>query len=225
MFRAASIYGVGWNYAAHNREMGRPDRPEVVFFQKSLGSVARPARRRKRPGTDLFRLTHPRAPRELGYEGELVVLIGTGGARIHSAIAHRHIAGYAAGLDLTLRDVQREVRAQGKPWFPAKNFPGSTVVGSFVPTRLHPRILSSSLILTVNGEVRQHAALSEMLNTPAQLISILSFHAVLMPGDLIFTGTPSGIGNLSPGDVVELEVTGLPPLRLEIDGHRSDARD
>jgi fumarylpyruvate hydrolase len=210
-----NIYAVGWNYAAHNLEMGRQERPDLVIFQKSLGSVAQPSSTRP-SGLTEFRLAHPGPPHELSYEGELIVLIGRGGSGIPPERAARHIAGYGVGLDMTLRDVQREARAQGKPWFAAKNFPGATVVAPLAPSGSQENILVASLTLKVNGEIRQHAMLSEMLNSPAQIISMLSSRVVLFPGDLIFTGTPAGTGCVYPGDVVDLEVTGLPRLRAVV---------
>lgn len=197
--------------------MGRQGDLPPIFFQKSIVTVAHPVSTRGDGSLKNFIIRHPGREHELSYEGELVILIGKSGFQIAREHAEALIAGFAAGLDLTLRDVQREVCASGKPWFPAKNFPGASVVGAFVERKHLGRILESRLTLRVNGDICQDASLSEMLNPPDALIASLSQRVALVPGDLIFTGTPSGTGALLPGDLIELHITGLPPIKARVD--------
>ncbi|MBI4613085.1 MAG: fumarylacetoacetate hydrolase family protein [Planctomycetes bacterium] len=201
-----NAYAIGWNYPEHNREMGRQALGKLVVFQKSTGALL------ANGGV----LPYPEETEELHYEGELVVLVGEGGARIPPAEAASRIAAYAAGIDFTRRDLQREAKAKGEPWFAAKNFAGATAVGPFVAASRVEPIGSRRLALRVNGELRQESLLSAMLRPAPELVSLVSRIVPLLPGDILFTGTPSGVGPVSPGDLVLCEIDGLPALEVRI---------
>mgnify|MGYP001612316616 FL=1 len=191
-----NIYAVGANYSAHNREMGRSTDERFLVFQKSTSIVLASG------GV----LPYPPDTKELHHEGELVVLLGEGGRP----------AAYAAGIDFTRRDLQREAKSRGEPWFPGKNFPGAAAIGGFVDAGAFEPIAGRRLVLTVGGQVRQEARLDEMLRDVPALLGLLARIVPLVPGDAVYTGTPSGVGPVAPGDVVRCEIEGLPPLEVRI---------
>lgn len=191
-----NIYAVGANYSAHNREMGRATDERFLVFQKSTSTVLESG------GV----LPYPPDTKDLQFEGELVVLLGPGGRPV----------GYAAGIDFTRRDLQREAKNRGEPWFPGKNFPGAAAIGPFVPAPTVEPLAPRRLALTVGGRVRQEARLGEMLRDVPTLLGLLGKIVPLVPGDVVYTGTPSGVGPVVVGDVVRCEIGGLPPLDIRI---------
>ncbi|QDL91055.1 fumarylacetoacetate hydrolase family protein [Paroceanicella profunda] len=202
-FPVRRIYCVGRNYAAHAREMGNdPDREPPFFFSKPGDALAQ----------DGETLPYPPQTDSLHFEAELVVAISTGGADIPEAEALSHVWGYAIGNDLTRRDMQGVAKKMGRPWDLAKGFDRSAVCGAVHPVSAvgHPE--AGPIRLTVNGAVKQEGDLSEMIWRIPEVIAILSRSVALAPGDLIFTGTPAGVGELVPGDTCVVEIPALGSL-------------
>jgi fumarylpyruvate hydrolase len=200
LFPVRRILCVGRNYAAHTREMGGdPDREVPFFFAKPADAVV----------TGGAPMPYPTATHDLHHEMELVCAIGTGGADIAEADALRHVWGYAAGLDMTRRDLQAEAKKGGKPWDMAKGFDHSAPIGELVPVARcgHPE--HGVLELRVNGAVRQSTTLDKMIWSIPETIAYLSRLIRLAPGDLIFTGTPEGVAACVRGDVLEGRVEGV----------------
>lgn len=198
--QVSCIYGIGLNYADHAQEMGsqRPDEPLV--FIKPVSALM--------PGGGT--LTYPRHTNNLHPEVEMVLLLGQDGFQLDLATAEQAILGVGIGLDLTLRDRQQEAKQKGQPWAKAKGFAGSAPVSTFLPAeQLDLQALDFSL--TVNGEIRQVGHSSDMLFSAAELVMHLSQVFQLQRGDLIFTGTPAGVGPVQVGDQLE---AALGPLRL-----------
>ncbi|HEY6918588.1 MAG TPA: fumarylacetoacetate hydrolase family protein, partial [Tabrizicola sp.] len=158
------------------------------------------------------RIPYPPATQNLHHEGELVVAIGKGGAMVSAEAAAAMIWGHAAGNDLTRRDLQAEAKERRRPWDMAKGFDKSAVVGAIKPGPLPDGRLRCS----VNGAVRQEALLSEMVWSPVEIIVALSQMVSLSPGDLIFTGTPAGVGPLGRGDTCKVEIEGLQSATVTI---------
>jgi fumarylpyruvate hydrolase len=206
-FPVRRIFCVGRNYAAHVREMGGDPRAEPpIFFTKPADAVV----------TAGAPMPYPPATANLHHEMELVVAIGTGGTDIAETDALAHVWGYAAGLDMTRRDLQAEAVRAGRPWDMAKGFDASAPIGEIAPvSRIgHPQ--AGQIRLTVNGEVRQNADLADMIwNVPA-IVAALSRLVRLAPGDLIFTGTPDGVGAVVAGDVLEGEIAGIGHVKTRI---------
>ncbi|MBT8478018.1 MAG: fumarylacetoacetate hydrolase family protein [Gemmatimonadetes bacterium] len=191
LFPIRRIYCVGRNYASHAREMGGdPDREAPFFFSKPADAIL--------PGGG--RMPFPLATEELHHEVELVVALGAGGARLEPGSCRELIYGYAVGVDLTRRDLQRDAKASARPWAMAKGFDRSAPCSPLVTAVAvgHPR--SGSIGLSVNGEIRQSADLADLVWSPEETLAHLSRLVVLAPGDLVFTGTPAGVGSLSSGD-------------------------
>jgi fumarylpyruvate hydrolase len=199
-FPVRRIFCVGRNYAAHAREMGSdPDREPPFFFTKPADALVL-------NGADM---PYPTMSRELHHEMELVVGIGTGGADIAEADALKHVWGYAAGLDMTRRDLQNEAKKTGRPWDMGKGFDHSAPIGTMVPAAHFPEPTGGKIELKVNGTVRQVSDLSELIWSVAETISYLSRLVRLAPGDLIFTGTPEGVAAVVKGDLLEGVVAGV----------------
>jgi len=201
------IYCVGFNYAEHNREMGRdPLKEPPIFFSKPADALLP-------DGADL---PYPPRTANLHYEAELVVAIGTAGAQIPAAAAREHVYGYAVGNDYTRRDLQAEAKAKGRPWDTAKGFDCSAGIGSIHPVAKVGHLHRARLRLTVNGIERQHADIGDMIWDVGGIIAELSSFVTLRAGDLIYTGTPAGVGAVRPGDVVVAEIEGLGTLTHRI---------
>ncbi|WP_424992915.1 fumarylacetoacetate hydrolase family protein [Oceaniradius stylonematis] len=201
------IFCVGRNYAAHAREMGRdPDREPPFFFTKPADAVV----------MDGETVAYPPETENLHHEAELVVVIGTGGRDIAEADALSHVWGYAAGNDLTRRDLQLAARELGRPWDMGKAFDRSAVIGPAHPASRAGHPDKGFIRLTVNGETRQDADLSEMIWSVPEVVSILSQSIALRPGDLIMTGTPAGVGPLAAGDVCVVSIEGLGEITTTI---------
>jgi fumarylpyruvate hydrolase len=206
LFPVRRIFCVGRNYAEHAREMGHdPDRELPFFFTKPADSVV----------TGDADIPYPTMTKELHHEMELVVALGSGGSDIAEDDAMSHIWGYAAGLDMTRRDMQGEAKKAGRPWDMAKGFDQSAPIGLLVPAMdIDP---SHGLIeLKVNGKVRQTSDLSKLIWSIPEVIAFLSRLVKLEAGDLIFTGTPEGVAACVRGDVLEGTVEGVGTVKTTI---------
>ncbi len=201
------IFCVGRNYAAHAREMGKdPDREPPFFFTKPADAVVE---------ADAT-VPYPPQTQDLQFEAELVVAIGTGGRDIPEDRALDHVWGYACGNDLTRRDLQQVAKDMGRPWDWGKAFDGSAVIGPVHEVARVGHLQSGSITLTQSGEVRQRGDLADMIWSVPEVIAILSQSMALVPGDLVMTGTPAGVGPTLAGDVLEVAIDGLGKLRTTI---------
>jgi fumarylpyruvate hydrolase len=206
-FPVHRIYCVGRNYAKHAREMGMdPDREPPFFFAKPADAIVA-------NGTPV---PYPPRTSNLHHEIELVVAIGTGGVDIPLDHALAHVFGYAVGLDLTRRDLQFAARDQGRPWDVSKGFDHSAPVSAICPAAEVGHPGQGAIWLEVNGETRQRANLSEMIWNIAEIVAELSTYYELRPGDLVFTGTPEGVGPVRRGDSLVGGIDGLETLRITI---------
>jgi len=206
-FPVRRIFCVGRNYAEHTREMGGdPKADPPVFFTKPADAVI---------GNGSV-LPYPSATESLHYEAELVVALGHGGADISMEEAPRAIFGYAIGNDFTRRDLQHSAKKAGCPWDTAKAFDRSAAVSDITPIADSEISDESQIGLKLNGNFRQQAKLGDMIWTVPEIISELSRFFELQAGDLIFTGTPSGVGAVDPGDIVEASIEGLGVLTTKI---------
>ncbi|MFN3352446.1 MAG: fumarylacetoacetate hydrolase family protein [Brevundimonas sp.] len=192
-FPVRRILCVGQNYAAHAREMGA-ERADPFFFSKPADAIVPEGRR----------VAYPPSTTNLHHEVELVCAIGTGGA----------IIGWAVGCDLTRRDLQAAAKAAGRPWDASKGFDQSAPCGP-ITLGLLPDA-EAEIALEVNAETRQRGRLSDMIWAPEEIVAELGKLWRLMPGDLIFTGTPEGVGPVVPGDRIDCRIGGLTPLSFEI---------
>ncbi|HLG88265.1 MAG TPA: fumarylacetoacetate hydrolase family protein [Alphaproteobacteria bacterium] len=206
-FPVHRIYCVARNYAAHAREMGmNPDREPPFFFSKPADAIVP-------NGGDV---PYPPRTANLHHEIELVVALGKGGANIPEAEANGVIFGYAVGNDLTRRDLQFEARDKGRPWDTAKGFDHAAPVTSIYPVASTGILEQGRIWLSVNGIIRQNADLAEMIWPVPAIIAELSTLYELRRGDLIFTGTPAGVGPVVPGDRLEGGIEGLDTLINQI---------
>lgn len=206
-FPVHRIYCVGRNYAAHAREMGRdPDREPPFFFMKPADSVVA-------NGADV---PYPPETNNLHHEIELVVAIGKGGVNIPENKALDHVFGYAVGNDLTRRDLQLAARDKGRPWDTGKGFDHSAPITAIHEVGAVGHPAQGRIWLAVNGEIKQDGDLTELIWNVPETISYLSGLFELQPGDLIYTGTPAGVGPLVKGDVVTGGIAGLPDLMTRI---------
>lgn len=205
-FPVRRIFCVGRNYAAHAREMGNDDREPPFFFTKPADAVVA-------NGSAI-----PYPPRTANYhhEAELVVALGGGGANVPVAKANSLIYGYAVGIDLTRRDLQSDARDNGHPWDTSKGFDRSAPIAAIRPVAAGDIIESARIWLSVNGKIRQDANIADMTWKVPEIIAELSTLFELAPGDLLFTGTPAGVGPLVKGDVVEAGIDGLDSLKISI---------
>lgn len=205
-FPVHRIYCVGRNYAEHVREMGaEPARDPPVFFMKPADAVV----------ANGASIPYPQATTNLHHEIELVVALGSGGRDIEAGEALRHVYGYAAGNDLTRRDLQNAAKARGQPWDTSKGFDQSAPLAAIRPAS-EGHVAKGRIWLAVNGALRQESDVAEMIWDVPHIIAALSRLYQLRAGDLIFTGTPAGVGALQPGDRVEGGVEGLELLRHTI---------
>ena len=190
-FPVRRIYLVGRNYADHAREMGHdPNREKPFFFQKPSDAVL--------PSGSNF--PYPPQSSNVHHEIEMVVALASGGRDIDEANALQHVYGYAVGIDITRRDLQQQMKQQGRPWEAGKSFDRSAPISEIVPVAScgHPN--NGRIWLTVNGELRQDGDLSQLIWSVPEIIATLSASFELAGGDLIFTGTPAGVGPIEPGD-------------------------
>ncbi len=208
-FAVRRVYCVGRNYIAHIREMKEGDeRDPPFFFQKPADAVVQP---------DSV-INYPPETEDFQFEVELVAAIGREARNVSADDALDHVFGYAVGLDMTRRDRQREVFRKGLPWEIGKSFDQSSPCGVIVPVSVCGHKLAGEIKIDVNGERRQSGDLSQMIWNVPEIIANLSRSYVLKPGDLIYTGTPAGVGAVVPGDRLVSTVEGLQPLTITIGG-------
>ena len=204
------IYCVGRNYVEHAQEMGFTGREPPFFFMKPADAVV------VVPEGETGVVDYPSLTANFHHEIELVVAIGTGGRNILAADAASHIWGYAVGLDMTRRDLQGEMKKQGRPWDIGKGFDQSAPIGPIVPKSNCGELTRGAITLTVNGAMRQKGDLTELIWNVNETIEHLSTAWALQAGDLIFSGTPAGVAAVVRGDVMEGFVAGLPLLRVAV---------
>ena len=210
-FPVRRIYCIGRNYAAHAREMGSdPTREPPFFFQKPTDAVQFVAigQTADHPYPSLTKNYH--------YEIELVAAIHKGGRNIPLGQALQHVFGYTIGLDMTRRDLQRAMGDQKKPWEIGKSFDRSAPMGPIHPVAQIGHFTKGNIWLKVNGQVKQNADLQQMIWSVAEQISQLSEAFELMPGDLIYSGTPENVGPVVRGDLMEGHIDGLPNLSVKV---------
>jgi fumarylpyruvate hydrolase len=206
-FPVRRVYCVGRNYVAHAREMGSDEREPPFFFTKFADTVI--------PSGNV--IAYPPRTSNFHYEGELVIAIGATAQNIAVERAHDAILGYACGLDMTRRDLQLEAREKGRPWDTGKNFSEAAIVAPIVRAADFGHDVKGKMLrLTVNGETKQETDLELLIWSCAEIVSELSSYDTLQPGDLIFTGTPAGVGPVVAGDNIELTIDGLPTLTATI---------
>ena len=210
LFPVHRIYCVGRNYAEHAQEMGFSGREPPFFFLKPADAVVPVAE------GSTGQIDYPPLTANLHHEIELVVAIGTGGRDIAAADAFAHIWGYAVGLDMTRRDLQNDMKKQGRPWCIGKAFDQSAPIGPIVPVARTGELRSGAITLAVNGQPRQKGDLADLIWNVAETIETISKAWTLQPGDLIFTGTPAGVGAVVAGDVMEGHVAGVGSLRVAV---------
>jgi fumarylpyruvate hydrolase len=209
-FPVHRIYCVGRNYVEHAQEMGHSGREPPFFFMKPTDAVLV-----AQPGGSTA-LPYPSLTLNLHHEIELVVAIGKGGSQIAVDDTLQHVFGYAVGLDMTRRDLQNDMKTQGRPWCIGKGFDHSAPIGPITPAAQAGDIAQAEISLTVNGKVRQRSTVSQLIWNIAETIAQLSNAWALQPGDLIYTGTPAGVGAVNPGDTLTGSVTGLTGIEFQV---------
>ena len=209
-FPVHRIYCVGRNYEEHAKEMGFTGREPPFFFLKPADALV------VVPAGETGTMPYPSLTANLHHEIELVVAIGKGGKNIQAADVLQHIYGYAVGLDMTRRDLQNEMKKQGRPWCIGKGFDHSAPIGPITPLAQAGDVNNAEISLTVNGTDRQRSHVSKLIWNVAETIEHLSAAWELQPGDLIYTGTPEGVAAVVKGDLLVGEVTGLGSLSVRI---------
>lgn len=210
-FPVRRIFCVGRNYAEHAREMGHdPDREDPFFFTKPADALLI-------NGADM---PYPSKTSDLHHEMELVVAIGSGGKDIPESEALAHVYGYAAGLDMTRRDLQAEAKRMGRPWEIGKAFDGAAPCSAIVPAARIGHPSSGAIWLEVNGELRQRGDIGDQIWRVPELVAHLSHYFVLEAGDVIFTGTPAGVGPVQVGDRLLGGVDGIGTITIEVGAAR-----
>ena len=205
-FPARHVWCVGRNYAEHAREMGAdPTAAEPIFFSKPAAALIQSEQ-----------VAYPADTAELHHEVELVVALGQGGRHLDAERALDCVAFYAVGVDLTRRDVQSRAKVAGHPWEMSKAFDQSAPLGLLVPAARWSPSPAARISLRVGDDARQLAHLGDMIWGVGELLALLSARVTLQPGDLVFTGTPAGVGPLGRGDRVQAEIEGLPGLGFQI---------
>ena len=206
-FPVGRIYCVGRNYAEHAREMGHdPDREPPFFFMKAANSIVQ----------NNSEIGYPVGTKDVHHEIEMVVAIGKGGKNIPVDKALEHVWGYGVGLDMTRRDIQGEAKKMGRPWEMGKSFDESAPITPIRPVSATGHPAKGAIWLKVNGQVKQNANLNQMIWSVAEQVSKLSEAFELMPGDIIYCGTPENVGPVVPGDVMTGHIDGLPDLMVKV---------
>ncbi len=206
LFPVRRLFCIGRNYAAHAREMGsNPDREPPFFFTKWAEAVVPPGD-----------IVYPPQTANYHFEAELVVAIGKPGRDIAPEAAQGHVFGYACGLDMTRRDLQNEAKATGRPWDAGKNVEESAPLGLIHPVSETGQLDAGAITLTQNGAEKQTGDLADMIWPVNDVIAYVSRFYTLQPGDLIFTGTPSGVGPVAVGDELTVAIAGLSDLTVKI---------
>ncbi len=210
-FPVRHVYCVGRNYAEHAKEMGGDATKEPPFFftkaADSIVCVVPPA---------VGRIHYPLATKNFHHELELVVAVGTPGVLLAPERAQDVVFGYAVGIDLTRRDLQNEMREKKRPWDIGKSFAEAAPIAPISPVATTGLLTRGEIRLDVNGQRRQQGDLADMIWDVAHTLAFLSRYYELLPGDLVFTGTPAGVGPLQPGDRLDGRIAGLAPLSIEI---------
>ena len=209
-FPVHRIYCVCRNYEEHAKEMGFTGREPPFFFLKPADALV------VVPAGQTGQMPYPSQTANLHHEIELVVAIGQGGKNIAAADAHKHIYGYAVGLDMTRRDLQNEMKKQGRPWCIGKAFDHSAPIGPITPLAQAGNVNHAEISLQVNGADRQRSNVAKLIWNVAETIEHLSAAWELQPGDLIYTGTPEGVAAVVQGDLLVGEIAGLPSLKVTI---------
>jgi fumarylpyruvate hydrolase len=209
-FPVHRIYCVGRNYEEHAKEMGFTGREPPFFFMKPADALV--IVDADSTGT----LPYPSLTKNFHHEIELVVAIGTGGKNIKAADAHKHIYGYAVGLDMTRRDLQGEMKKQGRPWCIGKGFDHSAPIGPITPVAEAGDAENAEISLQVNGQDRQRSQVSKLIWNVGETIEHLSAAWELQPGDLIYSGTPEGVAAVVAGDTLVGQVAGLSTLTIKV---------
>ena len=212
LFPVHRIYCVGRNYVEHAIEMGHSGREAPFFFMKPADAVL-PANEGERAT-----MRYPSLTKSLHHEVELVVAIGRGGRDIPAARALEHVWGYAVGLDMTRRDLQNDMKKQGRPWCIGKAFDEAAPIGAVVPAAQCTIGPDTRIELTVNGALRQSSTIGKLIWSIPEVIEQLSAAWALQPGDLVFTGTPEGVAAVAPGDLLQARVDGVGSLDVRIEG-------
>jgi fumarylpyruvate hydrolase len=201
------VFCVGRNYAAHAREMGSdPEREAPFFFMKPADAVVAAE----------GRLPYPPLTGDLHHEIELVVAVGGDGVNLTPDEARKLVWGYGVGVDLTRRDLQAEAKANGRPWDWAKGFDASGPCSALVPVAQTGYLTAGRIWLKVNGELRQQGDLADMIYDVAEVLAHISRSVALRAGDLVFTGTPSGVAPLAPGDQLTAGVDGVAQISFHV---------
>lgn len=205
------VFCVGRNYAAHAREMGKDPERELPFYFTKWPETVRNA-----DPSDALVIPYPPETDNYHHEVELAVAVTTPGFRISREAALSHVGGYAVGLDMTRRDRQLEARAKGRPWDVGKNVADSCPTGRLQLVEVGAHIDRARISLSVNGAVRQDADVQDLIWSVPEIIADLSKYYALRRGDLIYTGTPAGVGPVAAGNEIDCEIDGLPPLKVRI---------
>jgi len=205
-YRIGKILCIGRNYAEHIRELGNETPEAPVIFMKPASSVIH----------DGENITIPSYSSDCHHEAELALLIGSAGKNIPVDRALELVAGYGVAIDLTLRDVQADLKKKGLPWDIAKGFDTACPLSAFVPADTVADPQNLQIRMTVNGEIRQDGNTSQMIHTVRQIISHMSQIFTLQPGDIILTGTPAGVSAIKPGDSLCAEIPGVATLRVKV---------
>ena len=209
-FPVHRIYCVGRNYEEHAKEMGFTGREPPFFFMKPADAVL------VVNAGETGDMPYPSLTKNLHHEIELVVAIGKGGKNIQAADAMKHIYGYAVGLDMTRRDLQNDMKKQGRPWCIGKGFDHSAPIGPITPATQAGDVANAEIFVQVNGQDRQRSNTSQLIWNIAETIEHVSAAWELQPGDLIYTGTPEGVGAVVAGDVMVGAVAGLGELNVRL---------
>jgi len=210
LFPVHRIYCVGRNYLDHAKEMGFSEREAPFFFMKPADAAV-PV-----PFGSTGEFPYPGESSNVHHEIELVVAIGKGGQRIAAADAVSHIYGYAVGLDMTRRDLQFALRDKGRPWDISKGFDCSAPISPIKQIALTGEITTAQIWLNVNGAKRQASDVAKLIWSVNETIEHLSRFYELRPGDLVYTGTPEGVGAVKPGDEMEGGIAGIGTLKVRV---------
>jgi 5-carboxymethyl-2-hydroxymuconate isomerase len=205
-FTVGKIVCVGRNYAEHAKELGNEVSEKPVVFLKPASALIYSGEK----------IIHPTFSKNMHHEVELVLLIGATTKNANITEAEEAVIGYGVGLDMTLRDVQNELRKQGNPWAIAKCFDTSAVVSDFLLKSDYKLTLEEEISLSVNGQTRQKEKLNKMLFKPAEIVEYITSLMMLEEGDLVFTGTPAGVGKVEVGDRLRGKIEGVGELEAEV---------
>jgi fumarylpyruvate hydrolase len=207
-FAVRRIYCVGQNYAAHTREMGGdPERSPPFYFSKPADAIVASG----------ATIPYPSRTEDLHHEIELVVALGGSGSRLSAKDAEKIIFGYAVGIDLTRRDLQAQAKKSGRPWDTSKGFDNSAPISALRRASEIGHPGTGRIWLSVNGQVRQDADLKDMIWNVSEALAELSTYYELQPGDLLFTGTPAGVGPVLRGDRLQGGVDGVAQISVSIE--------